>query len=548
MPDSAPQTSSSSHSAKPVSARTGPQESEIGGNPVQKTEAIEQWFKTHAPQRPKETPKRVLSHIGIALAVAATAVAGYYWDAQRQYAVKKKLVEAAPLVASGDAESLMQARTVLREALDIRTYAPAVSSMAEVSALLWVVHGSADAKEDALKYTDKAVSKNIQNAERYAADMWVALGEQRFAEAVDVGEKVLKMGVVSEKILLPLGWAQRAQGMWATGLENIRKAHALKPSSPLYALALGDAYNTDFDTRNAALFWDAAHKMQPNNPALAAQALLARLRNGEDIRVLSQEMLTLVAQTQKHGVAPDVLQRVRTVQSALLERQGLYQQALDVLPATPSSETTRIRLLARVQKTDEAQKKWAALKNIQPLSYETGEQLLEAWDGVVSAQEAVAVFESALKKQPEDIVLKTLLGRAYLKASQPEAAKAVFEKILAEHKDHPEALLGMAQYSASLKQPENAFKGFEQAVAVKPIFAELYESIGLMYMALNAPNDAQAQFEGAEKMFLAISMAPWRTEIFYRRVQDAFMGTPAGKKWVSQWAAKAQAYRTGSTS
>ena len=108
---------------------------------------------------------------------------------------------------------------------------------------------------------------------------------------------------------------------------------------------------------------------------------------------------------------------------------------------------------------------------------------------------ALAIFQAAVDICPEDAVLRRWLGRAYLRRSQYDAARAEFETALGLAPDYMRLYRDLAVVNEALDKPEAAIGWLEKAVSQVPAHRESYRDLVSLYLAHDQLSEAQSLLE-----------------------------------------------------
>lgn len=500
-------------------------------------------FRTDDPER--ETAKSAGLQITIGALLVVALFGGYLWTANRSHQAKELAREGLMMLEASDVGSLRRASETFREALDVQSGNPfAMAGLAEAQALLWVDHGIQESKSEAVKITRETVSDDIEKAERYSAQLLVAYGNADYAGAENVARKILERGANSEKIFFPLGMTLRAQGKVNAGLENLKRAAEIASNNPAYASTLGDAYDDAGQMRNARNYWDKAANANTNYVQGAARALWARVRRNEPIDMLAKDFERL-KKSDPENVGPYGQAAIELVGAEIAYRTGDYKAAMagvakatELRGETPRLIATKGRYLLGAGKTDEG---LAVLKQAQEMNpkldgYFFG--LARAYVDAGKAKEALALLATREKEFESLDKFLILRADAFLAAGNGKKAKAIYDQMLKDTKDDPDAFLGLGKVAAAQGKIEEATQWFEKAIAKRTTFPEVLESVGLMFASMDAPADGNTQLEEANRIYIKRGADKSTLRFFYQRVIDVMQKARGGSSYASAWGKK----------
>jgi len=112
-------------------------------------------------------------------------------------------------------------------------------------------------------------------------------------------------------------------------------------------------------------------------------------------------------------------------------------------------------------------------------------------------QEALSASEALIKDYPNTPLLYNISGACYQTLGQLEAAVNRFEQALAIKPDFAEAHSNLAVTLKALGQLNEAVKHYEQALAIKPDYTEALSNLGVALKALGQLNEAVKYYEQA---------------------------------------------------
>ncbi|MEE8408309.1 MAG: tetratricopeptide repeat protein [Myxococcota bacterium] len=499
-----------------------------------------------------ETASRAMTHIIVGFVACVALLGVYYWWSQNAYEAKKLAVEGAQMVESADVQSLRNAEIkfiAAREYQSGNEYA--IAGLAEAYTLLWVDHGFDDYKAKAAELVELAREKNIEKAERFAAEVLYAYGEGKFAEAEQTAAAVIEKGGVSEKLYWTLGMCQRAMGKIKLGRDNLRRAYDLKGDAPHYATALGDAYDEDNDDRNATFFWKLAADRNSSYVPGVARSLMARVRKGADPKQLEDDLAAL-DEIEPKNIGKRDRAAIELARSALLTRLGKGKQsvaaakkAADAIGETPRLLMTRgIALIADGKSNAGLKDLEAAHKKAPGLErylYGLATALIDAG----KHDKAIQTLKVGGGKLTQEPFYHARLGDAFRAKKNWKKAIESYDKALNLHEVYPAALLGRGIVAWRQKKYDDATSWLEKAIGARSSYPEVYVAVGLMWVERGYTKEAHTQLDMAEKLFIARGQDSRRMKEFYGSIIKAYGRAKRASSYVRQWAGREAAYRKG---
>ncbi len=501
-----------------------------------------------------ETGSRAAKHVLIALVGGTVALGLYAFLSHRAHGANIKAVEAHQLAQGSDVASLRAAEAKYLEALHLQgSNKHALSGLAEVYALLWVDHGFADDKAKALAYLEEASDADIEKAERFAAEMLVASGEGRYAEAEQIAKVVIdEKRAVSEKLHFARGLALRGLGDVRGGRDHLRRAFDLRGDPPHYATALGDAYEDDDDLRNSAFYWNVAATKNPAYVRGVAHNLLARSRKGESIAALMADLGGL-EQLPPERVGPRDRAAILLAKSMLLLRTGDGKGALAAAEEAIAQGGERASLvLARgwaklsLGKIDAGLADLEMARSKAPAGVRYFNALVDAYAESGKYAEALKLLQSVAGEMANDAAYHVMVGN--LQRDKGDFAKAIeaYDKAFQIEPEQADALLARGVLAGRQKNYGDASEWLSKAVNRRGKFPEVYEEVGFIYIAQGDLSGADKNLDKAEADFNSRGTELWRMKRFYRTVAQAFAKARGGSSYASKWAAREQAFSKGS--
>ena len=116
-------------------------------------------------------------------------------------------------------------------------------------------------------------------------------------------------------------------------------------------------------------------------------------------------------------------------------------------------------------------------------------------------EEALAAFRKAVELNPESYSANKETGEAMAKAGSFEEAKTFYEKAVALSPDDPDAHFNLGACLVNTGQSEEALAHFLKTIELKPDYADALFQMGTIYIGLNKVPEATASLE----KFLALA-------------------------------------------
>jgi tetratricopeptide (TPR) repeat protein len=352
-------------------------------------------------------------------------------------------------------------------------------------------------KEDALTVMDQLHRKYPDLAGAYYAQSLLALRFSEIALAESAAREALKLKTDSRETLLLLTGVLVKKGDIAGADRTIAQLMKGSPNGDDlrmgYARLLLDAERID-DARKQ---FELVLADKPESiEARYALGLLALER--QDLDAAEAQFKALLGSEELRQRATYYLGRIEEVRNHPAEALKYYEQVTEgeqVLDAL----TRRAVTLGKVGKMDEGRALMSTMRLEMP-AFRTrfylaeGEMLLEA----DAAPQALALYEQALKEEPDNADL--LYGRSLVHehVSNVSSAEADLRKILAKDKDDARAMNALGyMLTVHTKRYDEARKLIERALELSPDDAAVIDSLGWVQYRQGKIQEARALLERA---------------------------------------------------
>jgi tetratricopeptide (TPR) repeat protein len=119
--------------------------------------------------------------------------------------------------------------------------------------------------------------------------------------------------------------------------------------------------------------------------------------------------------------------------------------------------------------------------------------LLETQQG--HTEEAIPLFEQALKLSPNNIIALDNLASAYRQQKRWDEARRVLEHALAVSPDNPEANYSLGMVYAQTNDNQRAYDYLQRALTARPDYPEALNNLAVLYLHMARRDDAVKSFE-----------------------------------------------------
>jgi Flp pilus assembly protein TadD len=314
----------------------------------------------------RETPIAAFLQIIVAVAAAGGLLYWYSGHVKVKENVAKLRTEAFEAQAGDDAPALLKAKGLYEQipqyGVAIEEDDRALVQMAELTAQLYSAYGMAEMRDEANKWINKAKEKDLQKAERYAAEAYLMIGDNNAAGA----EAMLRdltdnKGVRHGKILHALSVANTELGKYKEARAASEAGMKLTAGLARLPIAQGDALLAMANYGSARAAYKRALQLNGNHLSARSSILLSQAVSGNgapDLLHKEAQKLLGEASTQTEGAkVPRVEAFIHYADGEVFLREGKDKQALakadealGIFPKLHRAHTLKGRALARMGK------------------------------------------------------------------------------------------------------------------------------------------------------------------------------------------------------
>lgn len=468
----------------------------------------------------RESPVKAFVQILLAAGAAGGALFWYSGDVKKQTAVAELRSQAEEAARADDAPALLKAKSLYEQipshGVSVENDEKALVQMAELTAQLYQGYGIAEMRTEAQRWVDLARQKNIQKAERYAAEAYLMIGDGDLAGA----EAMLRdltdnKGVRHGKILhalsvanLELGKFKEAQAAAETGMK-------LAVNLVRLPIAHGDALLAQANYGSARTAYKRAIQINGNHISARTAILLAQAVSGDGGPALlhkQAEKLREEASSQTDGKTPPrVLAFIEYAEGEVYLREGddenaLIQadKALAAYPKLHRAFTLKGRALARVGKADEAKAAFEEAMKAAPTSLPYASLAAETLWRAGKVKDGLPLLLGVTEAAPKDgqawVQLAIFQSRAGLAKEADESAKKAVEILGNAHESALFATARVLQASGKLDEAREKYNEALQA-RVDQKWPEVFFEMGWVRFEEKNYEDAAMLFQEAVKVW-----------------------------------------------
>jgi tetratricopeptide (TPR) repeat protein len=328
------------------------------------------------------------------------------------------------------------------------------------------------------------VQANVQKAEQ-------AFDAGRYAEALELFQRAEAESPRCELYFF-IGLTQYRLQHLEDAIANFASSVACNPRFTLAQRALGDAYGTKGDDNRALAAYEAALKIQPNDPETLRAASLLCLKHELSTRALP--LLERYVKLQpKDAEARADLGAVYAGTGQFDKAEGQFRLALTSNPESPAAVLGLGALELKTSRTEQALPLLSKAAKLAPDAAKPLYLLGSAYNRLGRYREAAAVLEKAASRSPDDAEIYYQLAHAYghlQKAGERQKAMERFVEIKKKGEElfHAQReavrLLGEVQPLVDRGDLAAALQMMERAYALDPHNEDaMFRLAGLYYDA-----------------------------------------------------------------
>ncbi|MGZ9190442.1 MAG: tetratricopeptide repeat protein [Nitrospira sp.] len=310
------------------------------------------------------------------------------------------MLRAAFSLNEGEIESaIADLRTLLRDRPDA-THALKLLAQAQAA------RGDVELATDTLKRVVDLDKTDIDTRQKLAAHM--ARGGNVSA-ALDLLDQILEIDPKSLPALQAKIGILTTQRRWADAEATVKKVLEMPEHQPLGHTLYGGLYFAQEQYEDAVVAYEDAHHLAPTAVEPITGVTMSYLAQQAPDKA-AEFLETVVEKDPNNAVAHNLLGETRLRQNNLQEAEHQFRLAMDSGAHWAVPHLNLARLLAARGEMDQV----------------------------------LAIYRSALEKQPEDVALQLALAEAQQKSGDYAGARSTYEKIVEKHADNAIAANNLA--------------------------------------------------------------------------------------------------------
>lgn len=468
----------------------------------------------------RESPISALLQILVAVAAAGGLLFWYYGNVQKKKAVADLRTQANEAARGDDAPALLAAMRLFEEipqhGVAIEDDERALVQMAELTAQLYQAYGLQEMRAEAQKWVNLAKSRDVQKAERYAAEAYLMIGDGDLAGAEAMLRDLTdKKGVRDGKILHALSVALLENGKYKEAQAAAEAGMKLNVSLVRLPIAHGDSLLAQANYGSARTAYKRAIQMNGNHLTARTAILLSQAVSGDGGPALlhkEADKLRKEAMTQTGDTPPPrTLAFIEYAEGEVFLREGKdkealaqAEKALSTYPKLHMAHVLKGRALARMKKLAEAKAAFEEALKAAPTSVPYATTAAEALWRAKKPKDGVPFLAGVTERAPQDghawVQLSLAQARAGMAKEATESAKKAVEVL---GNGHEMALFAEARALQASGKLDEARNKYNEALGARgdQKWPEVFFEMGWVRFEEKNYEDATMLFQEAIKLW-----------------------------------------------
>ncbi len=438
------------------------------------------------------------SHVGARILIATIAATSATREAEALKLLTEVTAEDGPLKPLASSPELVEAFVQLGR---VQTSASKITQAQEAFA-------------GALRLDPQSVAALVGSGELYYRSARFSEAEARFESALKADADSLDAKIGTAKTWIALERTKEAK-------DHLTKLLAAYPKEPMVHYwggrvneLLGQRKDAESDFRKAIENAKTPEQGVPSYVALAA-LLASTNRAGEAATLLQDASKNYPGSAELAKARGEVALRSGKLEEAL----GQFEAALKKAPDDLSTRFFIAQTLMKMRKFDQAVAVLDAIQKIDPeypgLSLERGLYFEETGQ----SEEALRMYEAALKKAPNDVDLKLRIASTQVAAGAAKQAEPLLKEVIRERGNSAEAnhFLGRSMLLSGSNLNE-AMRHLRRAVELDANRAEYHLYVGWAANEAGQPELAEASLEKALELDATLGDAYWQRGVLNQKL------------------------------
>ena len=294
---------------------------------------------------------------------------------------------------------------------------------------------------------------------------------------------------------------------------EMRQAVELSPKNPEYLMRLGLILTMQQRPKVAAIFFERALKLDPDNLTLRRHLAGSQWQGGR-LDSAQENIEFLLKANPRDSEALLMLGMVLIDAGRFPAAHAAAEKAAKAMPSSDQAYAVRGMAEMRMQRYTEAAKSYGQAVELNPKAPDVNLGLAMSQWAAGNIAESFAIFEQGLKRFPEDALHCLEYGRLLLKSAKPDdstaetRAIALLQDALRLNPSLPEAHYWLGDLALRRGNPEKAREHLEQAVKLDSGSSKVHFALSRTHRRLGRMEDAAREEEVFQQLKAREEAAP----------------------------------------
>jgi tetratricopeptide (TPR) repeat protein len=269
----------------------------------------------------------------------------------------------------------------------------------------------------------------------------------------------------------------------------MRQAVELSPKNPEYLMRLGLVLTMQERPKVAAIFFERALKLDPDNLTLRRHLAGSQWQGGR-LDASKENLEVILKANPRDSEALLMLGMVLMDAGRFPAAHAMAQRATEAMPSSDQAYAVKGMAEMRMQRYTEAAKSYKQAVELNPKAPDVNLGLAMSLWAAGNITESFAIFEQGLKRFPEDAFHCLEYGRLLLKSAKPDDSAAetraigLLQNALTLNRSLPEAHYWLGDLALRRGNPEKALEHLEQAVKLDPGSSKIHFALSRTHRRL----------------------------------------------------------------
>jgi protein O-GlcNAc transferase len=372
------------------------------------------------------------------------------------------------------------------------------------------------------------VSVSLQQADVAYKAGQAALAHHDLNAAREDFEKVVRLAPQAEQGHSALGAVLVSLGQTSSGIRELEKALAMKPSDESAQLNLALAYEQSGTPSKAVPYFaksDAAARANRRSLPPYALAAYARALAGTELDSAVSKMQAAIAGDPGNGELRDELGSLLAHKGDWPGAERDFTEAIHLNPQLASAHL-HLGLSLEAQGKPGALLELTQASQLAPRDMTIGIELGKTLAASGNDAEAISVFRRVLDDHPDAMAANYQLAMALQRTGSAQTAIPLFEKVVAAEPGNADALVNLGMALTQVQNAKDAISPLQAALKLAPELVTAHQNLAAAYIQLNQLADAILQLEAALKLAPDSPQLHYNLGVAYKMQDDAGKAIP----------------------